>query len=99
MVAAVCDDVVTIERSIPYKQTEPHRVYVMLDDDLPSAINLPHSELATAQEWVRGLEEQVTLLQEQLDLEQQHNAELVSQLKAARIAAAKEQRGPWWRFW
>ncbi len=71
-----------------------HRVYVMLDEDLPSATETPHSELAAAQERVRGLEEQVTFLQEQLDLERQRNAELVSELKAA-----QEQRGPRWRFW
>ncbi len=64
-----------------------HRVFVMLDDDLPSATETPHSELAATQERVRGLEEQ-------LDLERQRNAELVSELKAA-----QEQRGPRWRFW
>ena len=71
-----------------------HRVYVMLDDDLPNAVETPQSELAVAQEQVRGLEEQVTFLQEQLELERQRNAELVSELKAA-----QEQRGPRWRFW
>ena len=43
-----------------------HRVYVMLDDDLPSATQTPHSELAATQERLRGLEEQVAFLQEQL---------------------------------
>ena len=71
-----------------------HRVYVMLDDDLPSAVETPPSELALAQERVRGLEEQVALLQEQLELEQQRNAELVSELKSG-----LERPGPWWRFW
>ena len=71
-----------------------HRVYVMLDDDLPSAIETPQSELAVAQERVRVLEEHVAFLHEQLDLEQERNAELVKQLKAA-----QERRGPWWRFW
>ena len=71
-----------------------HRVYVMLDDDLPSAVETPPSELALAQERMRGLEEQVVFLQEQLELEQQRNAELVKELKAAQA-----QPGPWWRFW
>ena len=71
-----------------------HRVYVMLDDDLPSAIETPPSELAAAQERVRGLEEQVAFLQEQLELEQQRNAELVKELKAG-----QNRRGPWWRVW
>ena len=30
-----------------------HRVYVVLDDDLPSAVELPHSELAAARERAR----------------------------------------------
>lgn len=71
-----------------------HRVYVMLDDALPSAIETPQSELAVAQERVRLLEEHVAFLQGRLELEQERNAELVNQLKAA-----QEWRGPWWRFW
>ena len=71
-----------------------HRVYVMLDDELPSAVESPRSELAVAQQRIRGLEEQVAILQEKLEREQQRNTELVNELKAAR-----EQRGPWWRFW
>ena len=71
-----------------------HRVYVMLDDDLPIATETPHSELTATQERVRGLGEQVAFLQEQLDLERQRNAELVSELKAE-----QEQLGPRWRFW
>ena len=71
-----------------------HRVYVMLDGDLPSAIETPKSDLAVAEERVRGLEVQVELLQGQLELERQRNAELITQLKAV-----QERRGPWWRFW
>ena len=71
-----------------------HRVYVMLDDDVPSVVETPKSELALTQERIRGLEDQVAILQEQLEREQQRNAELINELKAAR-----EQRGPWWRFW
>ena len=67
-------------------------MYVMLDGDLPGAP--PQSELAVAQERIRSVEEQVTFLQEQLDLERQRNAGLVSELKAT-----QERRGPQWRFW
>ena len=66
-----------------------HRVYVMLDDDLPSNGETSRPELAAARERVRGLEEQVAFLQEQLDLEQRRNADLVEELKVA-----QKQRGP-----
>lgn len=59
-----------------------HRVYVMLDDAPLITAKTPQSELTVAQERIRGLEEQVELLQGQLDLEPQHNAELVNQLKS-----------------
>ena len=76
-----------------------HRVYVMLNDDLPSAAEPPQSELAFAQERIRGLEEQVTFLQGQLDQERQRNAGLVDELKAAQPPTAPDGRGPWWQFW
>ena len=66
----------------------------MLDDDPSGNGETPQSELAAAQERVRGLEEQVALLQEQLEQEQQHDAGLVSELKAAQA-----RRGACWRFW
>ena len=71
-----------------------HRVYVIMDDDPPATAKTPQSELAVAQERIRGLEEQVELLQEQLDLERQHNAELVNQLKSG-----QERPSPWWLLW
>ena len=74
-----------------------HRVYVMLDDDPPgkdSDMASGSTALAVAQERIRGWEDQVAILQEQLEREQERNAELINKLKAAR-----EQRGPWWRFW
>ena len=64
-----------------------HRVYVMLDDDLPNTPEASQSELAVAQERIRGLEEQ-------LERERQRNAELVNELNSA-----QQRRGPWWRFW
>ena len=76
-----------------------HRVYVMLDDDPPSTIETPQSELAAAQERVRGLEEQVAFLQNQLELEQLRNAELVDKLAAAQTPKAQDSRSSWWRFW
>ena len=71
-----------------------HRVYVMLDDDLPGTVETPQSELVAAQERIQSLEAQVELLQGQLEQERQRNAELVKELKTAR-----ERRGSWWRFW
>ena len=71
-----------------------HRVYVMLDGDPPSAAETPKSELAVAQDRIRGLEEQVAILQEQLEREQERNDELVNELKSAR-----ERPGSWWQFW
>ena len=71
-----------------------HRVYVMLDDDLPGAFETPQSELAVVLERLRGLEAQVAFLQDQLDLEQERNSELIDQLKAT-----QERSGVRWRFW
>ena len=56
-----------------------HRVYVMLDDDLPEngvAARSQGTPLDVAQERIRGLDEQVELLQAQLKLEQERNAGL-----------------------
>ena len=56
-----------------------HRIYVMLDDDLPENGADAKSRgtlLDMAQERIRGLDEQVALLQDQLALEQERNAGL-----------------------
>ena len=71
-----------------------HRVYVMLDDGPPSAVETPQPELVVSQEKIQGLEEQVELLRGQLEQERQRNAGLVNEL-----AAARESSRPWWRFW
>ena len=71
-----------------------HRVHVILDDGPPTSTEAPRSESAMAQERIRGLEEQVELLQGQLEMERQRNGELVDELKAER-----ERRGSWWRVW
>ena len=76
-----------------------HRVYVMLDDDLPvdaKDADSGETALVAAQERIRGMEEQVAFLQEQLDLEQQRNAELVNELEAVTV---QRKRCRWWRFW
>ena len=51
-----------------------HRVYVMLDDDPPGNGEAANSAMSLVQERIRGLEEQVALLQEQLEQERQRNA-------------------------
>ena len=56
-----------------------HRIYVMLDDDLPENGASARSQgtlLDVAQERIRGLDEQVALLQAQLAQEQERNIEL-----------------------
>ncbi len=56
-----------------------HRVYVMLDDDLPENGANARSQstlLDMAQERIRGLDEHVELLQSQLVLEQERNSGL-----------------------
>ena len=73
-----------------------HRVYVMLDDDLPGNGRLTDPELAAAQERIWDLEAQVELLQGQLEMERQRNSELVDELKAGTV---REQLIPRWRFW
>ena len=65
-----------------------HRVYVILDDDPAENVEAPDSPLAVAQERIRGLEEQVALLQGQLDQERQRNAGLVDELTAAQGTAS-----------
>ena len=76
-----------------------HRVYVMLDIDLPGAVETPQSELVAAQERICGLEAQVELLRGQLEQERQRNAGLVEELKAVQPTAAQKRSSPWWRFW
>ena len=74
-----------------------HRVYVMLDDDPPSNDNndgCGGAALAVAQERIRGLEEQVEILREQLERERRRNADLAGELRAA-----QSRRSPGWRFW
>ena len=70
-----------------------HRVYVMLNDAPPGAVEPTQSELAATQERIRGLDEQVEFLQGQLERERQRNAGLLSGLNA------KEPTRPWWRVW
>jgi len=77
-----------------------HRVYVMLDDEPPGNDSNDSNDgsggaaLAVAKERIRGLEEQVVFLQEQLDLERRRNVGLMDELKAA-----QSRRSHGWRFW
>ena len=71
-----------------------HRVYVMLDDDPPVNTDTPDPALASAREKIQDLEAQVELLQGRLELEQERNAGLVSQMKTT-----QKRRRPWWQFW
>ncbi|MDE2778342.1 MAG: hypothetical protein OXI91_01515 [Chloroflexota bacterium] len=71
-----------------------HRVYVMLDDVLPENGKVADPALAMAQERIRGLEEQVELLQGQLEQERKHNAGPVDELNSP-----QGWRSSRWRFW
>ena len=74
-----------------------HRVYVLLDDDPPNTPEASQSELAVARERIRGLEEQVELLQGQLERERERYDELVSQAKAGKFPSSPRNRRPSWR--
>ncbi len=76
-----------------------HRVYVLLDDDVPENDKVADSALAVAQERIRGLEAQVVFLQGQLDRERQRNAGLADESKAGQTPMVQDGRSPWWRFW
>ena len=71
-----------------------HRVYVMLDDKLPGAVETPQSDLVAAQERIQSLEAQVELLQGQLEQERKHNAGPVDELNSPQGLCSS-----WWRFW
>ena len=86
-----------------------HKVFVVIDDgpyDTNGATSVPfnagsgEAQLAVARERIRGLEERVKLLQEQVEWEQERNAELFNALNVGvLIPASRQQRRTWWRFW
>ena len=86
-----------------------HRVYVVVDDDALKLNGATYgtlearprdSQLAVARERIRGLEEQVAVLKDQLIWEKERNVELFDELKMVRQAPAGEKlRRPWWKFW
>ena len=72
-----------------------HRIYVMLDDDpLKNGLNAKSQGtlLDVARERIRGLEEQVELLQGQLALEQGRNAELDEARRQGRAGRDRMRR-------
>ena len=86
-----------------------HRVYVMVDDgafetngatNTPEAVGSCNTQLAVARERIRGLEEQVGNLKEQLRWERERNVELLSELMLGRTSLSeKESVGARWQFW
>lgn len=88
---------------------ERHRVYVMMNDDIfetdgatntAAAVGSCNTQLAVARERIRGLEEQVERLEEQLLWERERNVELFSELKDTRLNTPVElNRRAWWRLW
>ena len=72
-----------------------HRIYVMLDDDLPEngvAAKSQGALLDVAQERIRGLDEKVALLQAQLGLEQERNAGLEKSYRKERAERDRMRR-------
>ena len=72
-----------------------HRVYVMLDDDLPENGSNARSQgtlLDVAQERIRGLDEQVELLQAQLALEQERSVGLEEVCRKERVERDRIRR-------
>ena len=80
-----------------------HRVYVMLDEYLPENGANARSQgtlLDMAQERIRGLEEQVSLLEAQLQAERDRYDGLLEEVKARKsLCPLQERRRTWWRFW
>ena len=71
-----------------------HRIYVMLDDPLDNGVE-PKSQgtlLDVAQERIRGLDEQVALLQAQLALEQERNVGLEESYRRERVERDRMRR-------
>ena len=72
-----------------------HRIYVMLDDDLPENGANARSQgtlLDVAQEQIRGLDEQVALLQGQLEQEQERNVVLEEVCRKERVERDRMRR-------
>ncbi len=72
-----------------------HRIYVMLDDDLPENGANARSQgtlLDVAQERIRGLDEQVALLQGQLEQEQERNVALEEVCRKERVERDRMRR-------
>ena len=72
-----------------------HRIYVMLDDDLAENGANARSQgtlLDVAQERIRGLDEQVELLQGQLEQEQERNVALEEVCRKERVERDRMRR-------
>ena len=86
-----------------------HRIYVVVDDDALQTngatnasvtVGSGSTQLAVARERIRGLEEQVGNLREQLQWERERNVELFNELKLGRTnLSEKENVGSRWKFW
>ena len=86
-----------------------HRVYVVVDDDALQLNGTIHgtleagsrdSQLAVARERIRGLEEQVAILKDQLIWEKERNVELFDELKEGKVGLpVKKRERAWWKFW
>ena len=71
----------------------------MLLDDPPDAGNQASAELDLANERIRGLEQLVEHLHEQVTFEQSRYAELYADIKSGALALPAPRSRRWWRFW
>ena len=70
------------------------------EETVPEGLLPDKVSLAVAQERVRGLEEMVEMLREQLRVERDRYAGLLDDLRTRRLVAGEtERQRPWWRFW
>ena len=77
------------------QQGRRHRIYVMLDDDLAENGANARSQgtlLDVAQERIRGLDEQVALLQGQLEQERERNVALEEVCRKERVERDRMRR-------
>ena len=80
-----------------------HRIYVMLDGDpLENGLDAKSQGtlLDVAQERIRGLDEQVSFLEAQLQAERDRYDGLLEEMKARKLPCPlQERQRTWWRFW
>ena len=76
-----------------------NRVFVLLPGDTSEERQDPETELAVAQERIRGLEELVALEREWRETAETRLHEVLRALPAPSPTPEPETRRPWWKLW